>query len=73
LNITNPAQFTTTNFANAAAFTFSVTGNAGGDVFLTVAPVPEPATVLGVAAAALGLGGFVRRRLRKPADPTAVA
>jgi hypothetical protein len=27
------------------------------------APVPEPATVLGFAAAAVGLGGLARRRL----------
>ncbi len=31
----------------------------------TPVPVPEPATVLGIAGAALGLGGFIRRRLRK--------
>jgi hypothetical protein len=30
-----------------------------------VAPVPEPAAVLGLAAGALGLGGMVRRRLRR--------
>jgi hypothetical protein len=30
------------------------------------APVPEPATVLGIAAGALGLGGWLRRRLGHP-------
>ena len=33
----------------------------------------EPATVLGIAVAALGLGGFIRRRLRKPPEVTIAA
>jgi fibronectin-binding autotransporter adhesin len=37
----------------------------GDAVLLTFQPVPEPATVMGIAAGALGLGGLVRRRLRK--------
>ena len=37
----------------------------GTNLVLTLSPVPEPATVLGVAAGALGLGGLVRRRLRR--------
>jgi fibronectin-binding autotransporter adhesin len=72
LNITNPAQFETVGFS---AESFSVTGTSGGDVFLnfTPVPVPEPATVLGIAVAALGVGGFVRRRFRKPSEPTSAA
>lgn len=35
-------------------------------VFSTT-PVPEPGSVLALAAGAVGLGGYVRRRLRKPA------
>ena len=41
---------------------FSITGNAGGEIFLNITPVPEPATVLGLAAGALGVGGVIRRR-----------
>lgn len=39
----------------------------------TVAPVPEPGAVLGIAVGALAIGGLVRRRLRKPAAVTAAA
>lgn len=35
-------------------------------------PVPEPGTVLGLSAAALGAVGLVRRRLRRPAEEAAV-
>lgn len=47
----------------------------GTNVLLTFTPVPvpEPGTVLGVAAAALGVGGFVRRRFRKGSEPTNAA
>ena len=38
--------------------------SSGGNLTLTFSPVPEPATVLGLAAGALGLGGFIRRRFR---------
>ncbi len=44
----------------------------GNDLVLTATPAPEPATVLGLAAAGLGLGGFVRRRFQGPATPVAV-
>jgi autotransporter-associated beta strand protein len=37
----------------------------GDGVALNFTPVPEPATVLGLAAAGLGLGGLVRRRVRR--------
>ncbi len=39
--------------------------SSGTNLVLTFTPVPEPATVLGIAAGALALGGFVRRRLRR--------
>jgi fibronectin-binding autotransporter adhesin len=38
----------------------------GDAVQLVFTPVPEPATVLGLAAAGLGLGGLVRRARRQP-------
>jgi hypothetical protein len=61
----SPANFSIANQGNFAAgeWTFDSTPDAG-TVQLNFTPVPEPATVLGVAAGALGLGGFVRRRLR---------
>jgi hypothetical protein len=37
----------------------------------SVTPVPEPASVLGVAVAVLGVGGFVRRRRRVRGNPPA--
>jgi hypothetical protein len=40
---------------------------------VTFAPVPEPATVLAVAAGALGLGGFFRRLRRGPSRARALA
>ena len=36
-------------------------------------PVPEPATILGISVASLGLGGFVRRRLRRETVPAVAA
>jgi autotransporter-associated beta strand protein len=38
---------------------------AGDTMALNFTPVPEPAAVLGLAAAGLGLGGLVRRRVRQ--------
>jgi len=69
LNVTNQARFSTINFSNANDFLFSLTGNAAGAVFLNLTPVPEPGTVLGLAAGALGLIGVVRRRLRGANQP----
>jgi fibronectin-binding autotransporter adhesin len=71
LSITNPSQFSTINFSNASDFAFSVTGDASGHVFVNFTPVPEPATVLGIAVAALGVGRLIRRRLRKPTEVAA--
>ena len=48
--------------ANGDTLILSRTGDA---VILSFQPVPEPATVLGLAAGALGLGGMVRRRFRR--------
>jgi autotransporter-associated beta strand protein len=45
----------------ATNFSLAVSGN---DLVLTFTPVPEPGTVLGVSAAALGLLALVRRRFR---------
>lgn len=55
----------------SSAYTFDanyslavVTDGTGKHLRLTFTPVPEPATVLGVAVAGLGLAGFVRRKRR---------
>lgn len=51
---------------------FTLTGTETGlTIAFTPVPVPEPAAVLGVAVGALAVGGFVRRRWRKPAEGAA--
>jgi autotransporter-associated beta strand protein len=69
-SITTPGQFTFANFANASSFNFTVTGNNlnGGEVFLDVSPVPEPAMVLAVAAGGFGLSVVFRRIRRRETD-----
>lgn len=62
VNINDQGRFTTANFSNAGNFTFSVTGDAAGVVYLNIAPVPEPTAVGLIAFAALGLGRLFRRR-----------
>jgi autotransporter-associated beta strand protein len=62
------AQFSAIGFANASDFSWTLTE--AGAVYLnfTTAPVPEPATVLTLAAGALGLGKLLaasRRRARQ--------
>jgi len=37
----------------------------GNNVYLNLTPVPEPTTVLGLAAAGMGLAGMIRRRFRR--------
>lgn len=59
VNIMNTAQFT---FIGFSANNISVTGGANGQVYLNFTPVPEPASVLGIAAGVMGLGVVVRRR-----------
>jgi autotransporter-associated beta strand protein len=61
----DPSQFSA-NFSNVDDFAFSLTGDSSGNVYLNIVPVPEPAAVLGIAVGALAVGGFVRRRIRKP-------
>ena len=48
-------------------YSLAVASDGGGGYLLqlTFTPVPEPATVFALAAGALGLGGLVRRRLRR--------
>jgi autotransporter-associated beta strand protein len=62
LNITNQAQFVDIGLITPDA-TYSITGGAGGQIYLNIHPVPEPATVLGLAAGVLAAGGFIRRRV----------
>ncbi len=64
-NPTNPSftsdQFTVTgDFAASSVPSVSAVGS---DMVLTFTPVPEPVTVLGLAAGVLGLAGAARRRL----------
>jgi autotransporter-associated beta strand protein len=60
----------TSNFTSSIAGIpgFTATGiiNAG-DIQITVTPVPEPGSILLMAAGAMGAVGFVRRRMRRPA------
>ena len=62
VNITNQSQFSVIGLTAPSA-TYSVTGGPAGQLYLNIAPVPEPATVLGIAAGALGAGGYIRRRV----------
>jgi fibronectin-binding autotransporter adhesin len=58
-----PVTINTSGFSLATGDTFTLS-RSGDSVMIAFSPVPEPATVLGIAAAALGLGGLVRRRFR---------
>lgn len=55
------------SFGFFTAVSLAVDGT-GKELVLTFTPVPEPATVLGLAAGALGFVGFLRRRNRVRAD-----
>jgi autotransporter-associated beta strand protein len=59
--LTTPASFSTIGFQ---ATGLSAQVSATGDVFVNFTPVPEPGTALALAAAGLGFGGLVRRKLR---------
>jgi autotransporter-associated beta strand protein len=59
-------------FALAAGDTFSLR-RSGDDVVIFFTPVPEPATVLGLAAAGWGVAALARRRRARPADPASKA
>jgi autotransporter-associated beta strand protein len=63
VNITDPSRFQTVGFVDTPENMALITDS--GFVYLNFSPVPEPGTVLGLAAGALGLGGYVRRRLRR--------
>jgi autotransporter-associated beta strand protein len=54
------------NFSLSQNDSFSL-NRIGNNLVLTFSPVPEPATVLAVGAAGLGLAGFIRRRRFSPA------
>ncbi len=58
LNVTDQALFGTVGFA---AGDFRLFGDAGGAVYLSFTPVPEPGAVLFVATAGVGLTGLGRR------------
>src|SRR5262249_39723386 len=62
------------NFAiDPNSVSLDVVGSNLNLAFTTLNPVPEPATVLAIAAGALGLGHFVRRRLRRSSDESTLA
>jgi autotransporter-associated beta strand protein len=66
LNITDQSKFKMVD--DYPATNFSLTADGTGAIFLTFTPVPEPGTILGIAAGAIGLGGLLRRlRARSPA------
>jgi autotransporter-associated beta strand protein len=58
LNVTDQTRFQTIGFTGN---TFGLAADGTGAIFLTFTPVPEPATIFGIAAGALGLGGLLRR------------
>jgi hypothetical protein len=60
VNVTDQSLFTTIGFT---ASNFSLTGDAGGAIYLsfTTTPVPEPGAVLGVTSLLLGAGAVTRR------------
>jgi autotransporter-associated beta strand protein len=60
--LNNQAQFSTIGFNDPFLFSIAAPAGANAPVFLNLTPIPEPATVLGLAAGALSLGGFLRRR-----------
>ncbi|MFO0808907.1 MAG: autotransporter-associated beta strand repeat-containing protein [Gemmataceae bacterium] len=59
LNIATQTQFFPIGFQ---ATGFSVTGSAGGAIYVNFTPVPEPTTTFGIAVAGLAVAGYVRRR-----------
>ena len=61
INVIDDTVFQTIGFTGT---NFSLIGDGTGNVYLAFTPVPEPVTVLGLAAGALGLSGLVRHRLR---------
>jgi hypothetical protein len=78
----NAADFTiNTNsftFPTGVTGVFSISQSASSDLMLTLSPggiIPEPATMLALASGVLGLGGLIRRRIRRtaPAAEPAIA
>jgi hypothetical protein len=59
------SQFSTVGLANASNFSWTLTAEGVAYLNFTVSPVPEPTTVLALAAGALGLGKLARRRYRR--------
>lgn len=58
----DPSNYIVTS-SDLVVSNISLTTNATGTgLYLTFTPVPEPGTVLGLSAAVLGIGGWVRRR-----------
>jgi autotransporter-associated beta strand protein len=65
-----PNMFSAVGFQ---ATNFTLSGDTQGNLYVGFTPVPEPATVLGVAAAVLGVGGLIRRRSRGKANEAVTA
>ena len=59
-SLATPGQFTFSNVSNSGELSLSVTGDSSGRIYLNV--TPEPGTILGLAAAGMGLAGWIRRR-----------
>jgi len=56
------ARFTFNNFNLPLDTNISLSGDDLGYIYVNFTPVPEPTTIVGLSAAVLALGGYVRRR-----------
>lgn len=65
LSITDPARFSFFNLSTGTISidTFSLTGDAGGNLYLNFTPVPEPMTILAIGLTGLVVGRRLRRRV----------
>jgi len=76
LQFTKQSQFDTSNVANCSAPFAFVLLRSGNNIYLEFTAIPESGSILAICAGALGLGAWIRRRLRQEAsssDPLALA